>query len=246
MRHLPAITAALLLASCGGPEPTEVPDVPAPDTLAAVPATDWAGYYSGTLPCEGCSGAVTELWVRSDGTYILRSLQEGKDSLSSGTFGAWTAEKDGLLLKGERPEAPLRWVVSGREIQRTALDGAPLPGGPQRLEKLADEINDEVPTMRVTGIYRLADGSQTFRPCGSQVDWPAGMGLGYAEEEGEPLEAAPDLAKAYRKAGLKDGAEWAVEVVGHLGMGPAAEGDGADEYFYVHRLIAPLEAGRCP
>lgn len=240
-----SLVMALCLAACGGGgNPEKGPTAPA-DTVAHATAFKGPGYYSGTLPCADCPGRDVELWVRGDGTYVMRMAYQGKDGAPFGEFGTWKAMgADGLSLDGERPEAPQRWKVVGKGLQQVDDDGAVVTNG--TLERLADAVNDEVPTMRVMGVYRWAENEQSFRPCGSKVAWPAGMGLGVAEEEGDALEPAPDLVQAYRKAGKRPGEDWAIEVECHLGMGPAMEGDAAEEYLYVHRLIGPLDTGYCP
>src|SRR5690554_6353643 len=40
---------------------------------------DWAGTYSGTLPCADCEGIETELTLKEDGTYILTSKYLNND-----------------------------------------------------------------------------------------------------------------------------------------------------------------------
>jgi hypothetical protein len=44
---------------------------------------------------------------------------------------------------------------------------------------------------------------------------------------------------------VKQGGDpWLIEVECNLAMGPAMEGDGADEYLFIHRVLGPIEA--CP
>jgi hypothetical protein len=234
-----------LLAACGAPKPDTGTTATTADTVAqASKDVNWPGYYTGTLPCMDCKGIGTQLWVRSDSTFVLQQHFLGRDSLRIGSFGQWHVV-EGLLTVGSGPDKPEFWRPTEKGLLNVDEMGEAFAGEVNyTLDKLADEINDEVPAMRVWGVYRLSEGSQTFQPCGAKTPWPAGMGLGYAEEEGEAIEPAPDLAADYKKAGNKPGTAWPIEVVGHLGMGPAAEGDGADEYFYVHKLIGPVDP--CP
>ncbi|HRF81524.1 MAG TPA: hypothetical protein PL070_15715, partial [Flavobacteriales bacterium] len=46
-----------------------------------------------------------------------------------------------------------------------------------------------------------------------------------------------DLQKAYMKGVKQAGDPWLIEVVCTMGMGPAMEGDGADEYIFIEQVI---------
>ena len=247
---LPAVV--LLLSACG---PTSVPQqeqgTPAPDTTATPPAppvTDWPGYYNGILPCADCPGIETSLWLRSDSTYVLQRHYQERDTIPWGYVGQWRVV-NGLLWVGGVGDKPdfFRRVKDGLEevdeIGRPFADRSDLV-----LNKLADEIKDDTPRMRLSGAYRYLADAYNFRPCGSPFTWPCAAGLGVAEEEGEaevPFTNA-DLEKRYRKAVKNGGDPWTIEVIGHLGMGPAMEGEGMDEYLYIHQVLRPIDPGSCP
>ena len=81
---------------------------------------------------------------------------------------------------------------------------------------------------------------------GSKFTWPCVGGMDTGEEGGEALVkfTNEDLQRAYRKAVKQGGDPWVVEVICTMGMGPAMEGDGADEYVYIERVGRSLE--HCP
>ncbi len=245
-----ALSGLLLLVACSSPAPKE--PLPTADTTARVVAlpevpASWAGYYTDTLPCADCPGILTDLWVRSDSTFIFQERYLGRDSVPHGTIGQWHVvnglitigytgdkpyfyryEKDGLLLVDEMGEA----AESGLDYS---------------LDKLANELGDAIPRMRLLGTFTYMADAQSFLPCGAKFSWPCAAGMDMGEEEGEPLIAFTnaDLQKAYRKAVKNAGDPWVVEAICTMGMGPAAEGDGADEYVYIEQVLRTA-GERCP
>jgi len=207
---------------------------------------EWPGYYDGTLPCADCQGIVTQLWVRSDSTFVLRERYVGKDSMAFGTIGQWHVV-NGLLTvgyAGDKPEFH-RWTKQG--LQRVDEMGQPFAAThPYTLEKLAGELADEIPRMRLKGVFTYMADAKSFAPCGSSFNWPCAGGMDWGAEEGELLNSmnGADLERAYLKAVKEGGRPWAIEAECSLSMGPAMEGDGADEYIFIHRVIG--EIGNCP
>lgn len=247
IRSLLPIIAALV--ACSSPQPER-------DTLGAdstartveVPAVppSWPGYYTDTMPCADCPGILTDLWVRSDSTFILQQRYLDRDTVPVGTIGQWHVV-NGLITIGYTGDKPwfYRYTEEGLLLvdemgaeDRTTLDYS--------LDKLADDIGDAVPRMRLKGAFTYMADAQSFQPCGARFTWPCAGGMDMGEEEGEPLIAFTnaDLQKAYRKEVKNAGDPWYVEAICTLGMGPAMEGDGADEYIYIEQT--PHGIDRCP
>jgi hypothetical protein len=122
-------------------------------------------------------------------------------------------------------------------VDKSALDWS--------LDKLADDIGDAIPRMRLSGAFTYMADAQSFRPCGTHFSWPCVGGMDMGEEEGEPLIpfSNEDLLKLYRKA-VKNGEAWNIEAICTMGMGPAMEGDGADEYIFIEQ--PPKSVANCP
>ena len=244
---VPAI-ALVLLSACSGPASDQPP--PATDTTATVrdtfPVPDtWIGYYTDTLPCADCPGIDTRLWVRNDSTFVLQQLYIDRDSIPQGSIGQWHVV-NGLLTIGADGDKPdfYRWTKDGLTMvdEMGTLDTSALDWS---LDRLADEIGDAIPRMRLGGAFTFAGDAQSFRPCGSHFSWPCVGGMDMGEEEGEPLISFTneDLLKLYRKA-VKSGEAWSIEAVCTMGMGPAMEGDGADEYIFIEQ--PPHTIASCP
>lgn len=243
MKHAPFFL--LLLAACGSPsEP--VATVEQDTTDRTQQAIDWPGYYSDTLPCADCPGILTDLWVRSDSTFILHERYLDRDSIPHGTIGQWHVV-NGLITIGHTGDKPsffrhtpqgLLLVDEAGEEAGTALD--------RHLDKLAGEFDGYIPRMRLKGTFICMADAQSFKPCGAKYSWPCAGGMELGEEEGEPLLdfTNVDLQRAYLGAVRTGGDPWVVEAICTLGMGPAMEGDGADEYIYIEQ--APRTIAACP
>lgn len=246
------LTAALLSACGGGPSSTPEATgdtLPAPDTTVALPAApvDWPGYYDDTLPCADCPGILTQLWVRSDSTFILRQRYIDRDPLPFATVGQWhvvlpnAPGASPLITIGRAGDKPDFFRSTGEGLQLVDEMGQAAPSGQDlTLDKLADEINDEVPRSRLEGTFVYMADAMSFQPCGSTYAWPCAGGLDAGgEEEGEVRNSMStiDLEKAYRKSVPKGGDPWTIAVECSFGMGPAMEGDGADEYIFIHKVL---------
>ena len=64
---------------------------------------DWAGVYSGVLPCADCPGIVTEISLYRDSTYELKTLylgqgEEDAEFIEHGEF-EWSEDGNHITLK---------------------------------------------------------------------------------------------------------------------------------------------------
>ncbi|MEO8066165.1 MAG: copper resistance protein NlpE N-terminal domain-containing protein [Flavobacteriales bacterium] len=248
MRYSFACTMCIvLLATCGPTTENGSVVIPTHDAMATDTITaEWPGYYTGTLPCADCPGIETTLWVRSDSTFILQQKYLDHDDTRDGTIGQWHTV-NGLMTIGYTGDKPEFYRYTDKGLLMVDEMGAASTSDLNyTLEKLADEIGDAIPRMRLTGTYTFKADAHSFQPCGSNFTWPCAAGMDMGEEEGEPLVTFTnaDLEKAYSNAGKKEGDPWVIEVICTMGMGVAMEGDGADEYFYLEQVLK--DAGQCP
>lgn len=125
-KYLVGLFLVLLAASCAGNEepaeggaadPTSQPEanatMPAPDVAnpaAPVPdghtsrnSLDWAGTYSGVLPCADCPGIETVLTLNSDGTYerTSRYIDEAVAPQTASGIFTWGATGNTIALDTE-------------------------------------------------------------------------------------------------------------------------------------------------
>lgn len=240
-RSIPAIVLMCLFGCSSAPEPKEEATIPSAPELTE--PRSWTGYYSGSSSIGDGTVEEVALWVRADSTFILQRKLIGQDSVPDGTFGRWHPRGNELQLSTGKTEIGAYQV--GDDGALTPGSGEGSSGGPV-LERLADAIGDAVPRMRVSGTYVLADDAQSFKPYGSTYEWPCVGGMDLGEEGGEAVNgfSNEDLLRNYRKAVRMDGDPWEVEVICTLGMGPAMEGEGADEYLFIGSVLG--DAGSCP
>ena len=247
MRSQLLLILPVLLVACGGN------DKPVTDTVATTPDTTsvpmiqhpWPGYYEDTLACSDCEGLYTQLWVRSDSSFVRRDRYLGKDSLASGTIGTWKVEGGSLVLV--QSGAGIDHFAQGKNgLQHIDATGKPFDPGPSNtLEKLADELQDEIPRMKVAGTFTYMADAMSFTPCGISRSWPCAGGEEWTDE-GELLGSlnTRELERHYLRSVKQGGEPWTIEVECSLAMGPAMEGDGADEYISIHRVLK--SGASCP
>lgn len=246
MRYVPIVCSLLLLAACSEtPKPETGTSSTSTDTIATAPVV-WTGYYTGTLPCADCPGIETMLWVRSDSTFVLQRKYMDRDSVPFGHVGKWSvvhvqgAPPSGLLSFAYAGDPPDHYLATDSGLVfADVINGYDVEEDQAVLEKLADAIGDAIPRMRLVGTFTYMADAQSFKPCGTDYAWPCVGGMDLGEEEGEPLIPFTniDLQRAYAKAVKQGGDPWVVDVICTMGMGPAMEGDGADEYIFVEQVI---------
>ena len=251
MKNLLILSSCSLFFSACGPaaQPTEVPEKDPTETAVVAPSAiqaEWPGYYTDTLPCADCPGIETTLWVRSDSTFVLQQRYIDRDTIPVGTIGQWHLV-NGLMTVGYTGDKPEFYRYTKEGLLMVDEKGEAFASkADYSLDKLADEIGDAIPRMRIKGTFTYMADAQSFQPCGSRFTWPCVGGMDLGEEEGEPLIPFnnEDLQRAYRKAVKNGGDPWIIEAICTMGMGPAMEGDGADEYVFIEQL--PQSVERCP
>lgn len=77
-----------------------------PDMHNSRISLDWAGVYTGTLPCADCEGIQTMLQLKSDQTYVRETIYNGKSPEIFRTEGdfQWNADGNSIQLQTEQPE----------------------------------------------------------------------------------------------------------------------------------------------
>ncbi len=121
--------AFIALAGCKPPEKNEATGA---KSGTPVPATahsgrnslDWAGIYSGTLPCTGCEGIQTEIRLNKDLTYQVTSRYLTKAEDIYRGSGSFTWDESGNKITLQEAGAPAITVSQYQvgENLLTALD----------------------------------------------------------------------------------------------------------------------------
>jgi hypothetical protein len=249
MRPCNFILLAALFAACS-PSPGDGQGATEPiPPVDAVPV-EWTGYYDGVLPVAKDKEVAVQLWVRSDSTFVIRQRYSEAGTLAEGAVGIWRVVQvpggpaSGLLSIQYFGDPPDHYQRTDRGLVFVDVIGE-LEVAPDRvLERLADELQDEIPWMKVTGSFTYMADAMSFQPCGTHISWPCAGGEQWTDE-GEVLGSmgTVELQNSYLNAVKQAGDPWVIEVECNMAMGPAMEGDGADEYIFIHRVLG---AGRCP
>jgi copper homeostasis protein (lipoprotein) len=111
------LAACLALAACaffgrGGPSAAE---------LVVLPAG-----FAGELPCADCAGIRTELDLRANGTWFMRSTYLGHgDDATHEAMGSFTlaTDSDRLVLRGDREPPRVFRVLDAETLRMLDRDG---------------------------------------------------------------------------------------------------------------------------
>ncbi|MBP1648639.1 MAG: hypothetical protein H6Q30_2084 [Bacteroidetes bacterium] len=125
-RILLLASMAMLTMLFGCDRPARV--VPADTSRTSL---DWAGVYTGTLPCGDCEGIRTALRLNADRSYVLRTSYIGKSDAvyeSRGTF-EWNEQGNRITLKDiAADKAPSMYLVGENKLIQLDLEGNRITG----------------------------------------------------------------------------------------------------------------------
>lgn len=125
---IPAI--ALLFAACGGQQaPTPEFAVENPDPVHnSRTSLDWAGTYSGTLPCADCEGIATRLTILENGTFTMNVQYLGRSDDGAVIEGTFVWEEDGNHIVLQGAGRPSVYQVGENRLWLRDPDGKPITG----------------------------------------------------------------------------------------------------------------------
>lgn len=112
---------------------------------------DWAGTYSGVLPCASCEGIETELIINRDETYSLTTSYLGEEdpltSTKEGTF-SWIDGNTIKLSGFSENEGSSMYKVEENQVRHLDLEGNIIEGELENFYVLAKEGNPVVEDQR--------------------------------------------------------------------------------------------------
>jgi len=98
------------------------------DTHTSHSSLDWAGTYSGILPCADCEGIETQLKLESD-VYVLKTKYVGKDDAYLEQTGNITWSDDGaMVILGGIENGPFMYKVEENRLIQLDLNGKKITG----------------------------------------------------------------------------------------------------------------------
>jgi len=77
---------------------------------------DWAGQYSGILPCTDCEGIQTSLKINENGTYVLSTSQPGIAQDSYRSEGSFVWNQSGSVIELSNEPKYLRFFLVGENV----------------------------------------------------------------------------------------------------------------------------------
>ena len=118
----------LMLAACQAPSaPTHAASTVVDAHHTAENSLDWAGRYTGLLPCADCEGIQTQLTLRSDKTYVLEEhyVKNGRALHSSKATGRFQfdAKKPSLIRLENTNPTRVYFIGEGYAEARDAQSG---------------------------------------------------------------------------------------------------------------------------
>ena len=126
------------------------PDAPESASPAAPPdghssrdSLDWAGTYSGVLPCASCPGIETTITLNADGTFrrsLLYIDEQTQPDVSTGTF-SWDAAGRTVTLQGDGDDAQ-QYQVGENLLFHLDRDGRRIEGDLAANYQLHKHLND--------------------------------------------------------------------------------------------------------
>jgi len=138
----PAVTASATIAAPASVARTAEPDLAGAGVqpnAAGFSSKDFAGTFTGSLPCADCPGIDETLQLNPDGSFKLTDVYRDRPSGTHSITGSWNSEEKDTRVRldpNSKGEADRVFAISGTDgLEAVGSDGKPLPGPAQRLTR---------------------------------------------------------------------------------------------------------------
>ncbi|WP_373516079.1 copper resistance protein NlpE, partial [Persicitalea sp.] len=135
MRKGTVILVAIILASCNTDSSSQagIDSTAVKSTIAdghnSRNSIDFAGTYTGVLPCADCEGIETKITLNQEGTYAKKSTHLGKGNDNSfeekGNY-TWDANGQQITLEGQ--DKPNQYFVGENTLTQLDMEGQKIEG----------------------------------------------------------------------------------------------------------------------
>jgi uncharacterized lipoprotein NlpE involved in copper resistance len=128
--YLLTIFAVLMsgLEACKSKTETKESNAPATDVHHSRNSTDWAGIYTGTIPCADCPGINVKITLNPDETYTISYRYEDKQPTDEFVQGKFTWSADGGTIKLDCQEFPPFYRLGEKKLIQLDMEGNPITG----------------------------------------------------------------------------------------------------------------------
>jgi uncharacterized lipoprotein NlpE involved in copper resistance len=143
------IVPVMLLASCrpavdnSMPAETVTTEETTIDSHNSRNSLDWAGTYSGTLPCADCEGIATVLRLDSNGQFVITTTYVGKSTTPFTEQGGFVWIEDGstirLNFEGNGADRANLYRVGEGNLTQLDMDGKVITGALAEMYVLTKE-----------------------------------------------------------------------------------------------------------
>ncbi|MCX2680224.1 copper resistance protein NlpE N-terminal domain-containing protein [Galbibacter sp. EGI 63066] len=111
------------------PEITDSEQVIIDSEHSSASSLDWAGTYSGVLPCADCEGIETSISINNDMTFTSKNVYLGKDDSPFETKGTFTWNDAGTTITlNTDHEGPNQYLVGENKLIKLDSDGNKITG----------------------------------------------------------------------------------------------------------------------
>ncbi len=105
---------------------TTVQDMPVGDTSQT--SLDWAGVYTGTLPCGDCPGIKTEIQLNDNNTYALSIQYLEKEKTARKYTGTFAWDETGSIITLDAQGDHKKYKIQENNIKMLDKFGDPIQG----------------------------------------------------------------------------------------------------------------------
>lgn len=138
----PAVTASATIAAPASVARTAEPDLAGAGVqpnAVGFSSKDFAGTFTGALPCADCPGIDETLQLNPDGSFKLTDVYRDRPAGTHSITGSWNSEEKDTRVRldpNSKGEADRVFAISGTDaLEAVGSDGKPLPGPAQRLTR---------------------------------------------------------------------------------------------------------------
>ncbi len=204
---------------------------PASVSIRTLPAT-----FLGVLPCVGCPGVRVHLNLFEDRTFLIRSIEVGRNDRPRDDIGTWTlgADRRTLTLNGGRQAIRQFVIKDDRHLRQLDFDGREVGDDASDGLVRSDAFESFEPSLLLQGLFTYVADAGLFTDCLTRQRWPVATESANAE-----------LERTYLQVRQIAGAEVLVEVEGRLALRPPMEGDGPGQTLVVDRVIGAWPNRTC-
>lgn len=112
-----------------GIDTSAVDKVPGNDTHNAQNSLDWDGTYKGLTPCADCEGIETEVTLKKDMSFVIRTRYKGKSDKFFEEHGSfkWDDKGSNITLEGLKGHST-QFFVGENTLTQLDMDGNKITG----------------------------------------------------------------------------------------------------------------------